>query len=86
MRETHGAHVWDQTRSVRNSNAARNVMRDTNVRVIQAGNRLRFPFESLLPHRVIRNLRRQNFDRDRSLQLRVPRAIHLPIPPAPSGA
>src|SRR5215468_7575058 len=55
-------------------------MQRTNVRVIQAGNRLGFSFKPLLSHWIMRELLWQNLDGHGALEPRVLRAIHLPHP------
>src|SRR5438477_12841861 len=61
-------------------------MKRANVWMIQAGDRLRFPLKPLLPLRICRHIFRQNLDRDVPPEPRILRAVHLAIPPAPSGA
>ena len=53
------------------------VIQHADVRMIQAGNRFGFALEALLSNRIIRKLRRQDLDRHRAFQPRIPRAIHL---------
>src|SRR5689334_4384618 len=55
-------------------------MQRANVRMIQAGNRLRFAFETLLANRVGRELYRQNLDCDGTIEPRISRAIHFAHP------
>ena len=50
------------------------VIENTDVRMIQAGNCPCFALEALLVDGVIRNLRRENFDRDGAVEARIARA------------
>jgi hypothetical protein len=54
-----------------------NVVQHANVRMIQAGDRLRLAFKTLPQSWVIRKLLRKNLDGDRAVQTRVARAVHL---------
>jgi len=47
------------------------VVQRADVRVIQRGDRLRFALEPVAPLRIVGEMRRQHFDRDRAVQSRV---------------
>src|SRR3989442_4314137 len=53
------------------------IMQGANIRMIQAGNGLRFALEALLANRIRGELRGQNFDRDGALQPRVAGAVNF---------
>jgi hypothetical protein len=45
--------------------------------MIQRRNGAGFPLEALFGFRIFRKMRRQDFDRNRAIQTRVARSIHL---------
>ena len=51
--------------------------RDADVGMIQRRNRPRFAVKALFCLRVVREMRRENLDRDRAVEARVTRPIHL---------
>ena len=62
------------------------LMNDGDVGMIEGSQQLRFAFEALHALGVLREIFRQNFDRDLALQLGVGGAIDLAIPPLPMSA
>ena len=57
-----------------------NIMQDANVRMIQAGDGLRFLLEALAQCRIIGKVRGKDLDGDDAAQARVPRTVHLAHP------
>ena len=54
-----------------------NIVKSTDVRVIQTGDRLRFALKALFASGILRKLRGQNFDGDAAFETRIPSALHL---------
>jgi hypothetical protein len=54
-----------------------NIMQDANVRMIQAGDGLRFLLEALAQCGIIGKVRGKDLDGDDAVQARVPRAVHF---------
>ncbi len=59
------------------------VVQGTDMRMIQTGDRPRLPLEALPGLRALGHVRRQNFDRHRAVQSRVPGAVDLSHPACP---
>ena len=58
------------------------VIERADVRVVQAGDSLRFEFQPRAQRRIRRDLRGQDFDRDRSAKTRIGRLVDLTHPPS----
>ncbi len=56
---------------------ASHVVQDANVRMIQRRDGTSFPLEALFGFWIFREMRRENFDRNRAIQTSVARAIHF---------
>jgi len=54
--------------------------------MVQRRKHFRFTLEPRQPFRIVDEHLGQNFQRNVPLQLRVPSAVDLPIPPSPMGA